>query len=166
MPNLRETSPILSPVHFVPFLHKYVTSLAPLPLTLPTCVRPFYPRVVAKNRGRESRGEEGRRGRKGERERDSESTPYRHSRILHRTHGRRRCCRPGRSLGSVRCDCSDAAVAAVGCDAMSADGTLLCVRLIRKRWARGRFNRIQINCARSEGNFPNFVSCLFRPLPA
>ena len=33
--DLRETSPISSPVHFSPFLHKYVTSLAPLLLTLP-----------------------------------------------------------------------------------------------------------------------------------
>ena len=31
----RETSPILSPIHFTPFQHKYATSLAPPLLTLP-----------------------------------------------------------------------------------------------------------------------------------
>ena len=57
------------------------------------------------------------------------------------------------------------AIAVVGCDATSADGTLfVCARLIRKRWTRGRFGRIRINYARSKGNFPGFVSCLFCPL--
>ena len=36
VPDLRETSPILSHIHFAPFPHKYMTSLAPLLLTLPT----------------------------------------------------------------------------------------------------------------------------------
>ena len=112
--DLREISPVSSPIHFTPSLpHKYVMSLAPSLCTLPAYVRPFCPRAVAKNRGRERRREVGRRGRKGERERerDSESTPYRRSCILHHTHGQQRYCRPGGSLGSVQCVCGDAVVA-------------------------------------------------------
>ena len=78
-PDLRETSPILSPVRFAPFLHKYVMSLAPLLLTLSafafTALEPLL--------GIESAGEK-----KGEgRGREGESEAYRCSRIPHRTHG-------------------------------------------------------------------------------
>ena len=65
MPDLRETSPISSPVRFAFILHKYVTSLAPPLLTLPTLALPSLSRCQS----REPREEEGREARRRERER-------------------------------------------------------------------------------------------------
>ena len=65
--NLRETSPITSPVRFAPFRHKYVTSLAPPLLTLPT----FAFAALEPLLGTESAGEKKGEGR--ERERAGES---------------------------------------------------------------------------------------------
>ena len=65
-PDLRETSPISSPVCFTPFLHKYVTSLAPLLLTLPAfAFSALEPLLRIESTG-EKKGEERAR----ERERD------------------------------------------------------------------------------------------------
>ena len=56
-PDLRETSPISSPVCFTPFLHKYVTSLAPLLLTLPAfALSAFKPLLKTESAG-ERKGE-------------------------------------------------------------------------------------------------------------
>ena len=77
MLDLRETSPISSPVHFIPFLHKYVSSLAPLLLTLPAFAFSALELLLRIESAGEKKGEGG--GREGERE------PYRRSRILHRT---------------------------------------------------------------------------------
>ena len=63
-PDLMETSPISSPVRFAPFLHKYVTSLAPLLLTLPA----FAFAALEPLLGTESAGEKEGEGRGRERE--------------------------------------------------------------------------------------------------
>ena len=84
MLDLRETSPILSPVCFAPFLHKYVTSLTPLLLTLSafafTALEPLLGTESTEEKKGEGRGREG------------ESKAYHHSRIFHRTHGQHCCC--------------------------------------------------------------------------
>jgi len=74
MPDLRETSPISSPICFIPFLHKYATSLAPPLLTLPA----FAFAALEPLLGSESTGEK-----KGEGRGERESEVYRRSSILH-----------------------------------------------------------------------------------
>ena len=75
MPDLRETSPVSSPIRFVPFLHKYVTSLTPPLLTLPALVFSASKPLLRTGSAGEKKGEG--RGREGERERET----YRHSSI-------------------------------------------------------------------------------------
>ena len=77
-PDLRETSPISSPVRFAFTLHKYATILAPPLLTLPVLALPY----LSCRQSRVRREEEGKEARQRERE------THRRSRALHRTHGR------------------------------------------------------------------------------
>ena len=72
-PYLRETSPILPPVHFAPFPHTYVSSLAPLLLTLPAFAFSALNLLLRTESTGEKKGEGG--GREGG------SEPYRRSHI-------------------------------------------------------------------------------------
>ena len=63
VPNLRETSPISSPVCFVPFLHKYVMSLTPPLLTLPIFAFSAFEPLQRTENAREKKGEERERER-------------------------------------------------------------------------------------------------------
>ena len=76
MLDLRETSPVSSPVCFIPFLHKYITSLAPPLLTLPALVFSASKPLLRTGSAEEKKGE----GRGRERGREI----YRRSSILHR----------------------------------------------------------------------------------
>ena len=64
-PDLRETSLVSLPIRFAPFPHKYITSLTPLPFTLPT----FAFAALEPLLGTESAGEKKREGRERERAR-------------------------------------------------------------------------------------------------
>ena len=72
VPDLRVTSSISSPVHFIPFLHKYATSLAPPLLTLPTFAFVALEPLLGTESTREKKGE---RDRLKERERERDLPP-------------------------------------------------------------------------------------------
>ena len=61
VPDLRETSPISSLIHFAPFLHKYMMSLAPLLLTLPAFASATLEPLLGIESAREKKGEGGER---------------------------------------------------------------------------------------------------------
>ena len=97
-PDLRETSPILSPDRFVLSLHKYETSLDHPLLTLPVLTFSAFEPLPRIESAGEKKGEEGAR----EREREARET-YRRSPHSPSRNGRRSSYHPpGGSLGAVR----------------------------------------------------------------
>ena len=71
-PDLRETSLVLSPIRFAPLPHKYMMSLAPLLLTLPTFAFSALERLLRTEEEStgEKKGEGGGKARERERERE------------------------------------------------------------------------------------------------